>query len=140
MMKILQLAMLMSVLACHTIPVTPRVGIDIRKMGKEYIFSFRNCYDPTKLIGIYAIKVTKLRKGGDREGDLYCRIFETGPGEELTRQWTYGTTPPGYESNHCEPLDPSETYTVSASGGGFGNALFTTDKDGGVQLVEGNCK
>ena len=140
MMRILRLAVLAVMVGCRPSPlVLPIVGIDIQKIGQDYVFLFRNCHEQKARIGIHSITVKKVQARGDRDGDLYCELDEMPRGEELTEKWTYGATPPGYRTIRCQPLKPNEMYRVSVSGAGGGVAVFTTDKNGGVQLLNGNC-
>lgn len=136
-MKVLLIGVLAGcVWASNTVPVNPMVGIDVRRDGRSYIFRFRNCLDSSKPVGIRRLTIAEKDQNA-----LHCQLVKKDPGAAyIKEEWTYGSTPSGYESKVCQPLAEGHTYVVRVSGAGGGGAVFVLEEGGGVKTLEESCE
>jgi hypothetical protein len=116
---------------------TPIVGISVERRGADYLFSFRNCSDAAKPVGLAEISVIPDVPVAriDSTAPL-CKVVQDS-GEQITHSWRYGDTPPGY-SGVCKPLVPGHRYQIRL--GGRGHMAFSLAADGSVLDAEAACR
>lgn len=120
------------------VPVNPIAGVELTRRGSEYVVAVQNCHDRSKELALKAVTVTKVTNGR-RAGSPHCRVWWKDFNIQSVKTWTYGTVPPGYESDVCEPLVPGETYEVSVSAGAGGTGVFSIKPDGSVKAIKSGC-
>jgi hypothetical protein len=118
----------------------PRVAIEPRSEPTGQVFYLRGCGGSGAGTLVRRILVSEL-DARKQPVAVVCDVL-IDPHLEPTpmTEWRYGSIPPGFHARPCTPLRGGHTYALHVGGNREGDANFTIQPGGALEVSEGSCR
>jgi hypothetical protein len=108
--------------------------------GQELVFSFEDCRGAGSL-PLDEISVYRDNDGPEGRPPICTLVVEAHRrGQSKLPSWDYGTAPAGYKLLRCQPLVPSQRYSINTIGSGVGARRFAVAQDGTARGTDAKCR